>query len=83
MREFMDDDVGSAPTEELPAVCRYLRTKTAFGTSAGYQPWQFGGSSTAAYWCLQTMSSSGPDEQLAHPTRCCDGRSCFRRHNSE
>ncbi len=78
MREFMDDDLETAAAEELPAVCRYLRTKTAFGASSGYQPWQLGESGTAAYWCLETMGSAGPDDQLAHPNSCCAGRSCFR-----
>jgi len=83
MREFMDDDVETAPAEELPAVCRFLRTKTAFGASTGHDPWQFGGSSTAAYWCLETMSSAGPDDQLALPASCCSGRSCFRSRDAE
>jgi hypothetical protein len=82
MREFMDDDVETGAAEELPAVCRYLRTKTAFGASSGYHPWQLGESSTAAYWCLQTMASAGPDEQPAHPNSCCSGRTCYQSRNS-
>ena len=83
MREFMEDDFETTAAEELPTVCRYLRTKNAFGTASGYQPWQLGASSTAAYWCLQTMGSAGPDEQLVHPQSCCVGRSCFQSRNSE
>jgi len=65
-----------------PVVCRMLRTKTAFGTytsTAGDGgDWRMGESSTAAYWCLDTMSTAGPDDQLAHPHRCCGGRACFK-----
>jgi hypothetical protein len=77
MREFMDEDEVTDQAE-LPAVCRYLRTKNAFGTQVGYQPWQLGRSTTAAYWCLQTMTSAGPDDGLATPAACCAGRSCYR-----
>ena len=61
-------------------VCRMLRTKTFFGTytSTG-QDWQTGDSTTAVYWCLQTMATAGPDDNLAHPQSCCAGRACFKR----
>ena len=65
-----------------PTVCRMLRTKTAFGTytSTGGDggDWRTGESSTAVYWCLETMGTAGPDDRLAHPHRCCGGRSCFK-----
>jgi len=78
MREFMDEEeIEEQDVSELPHVCRYIRTKTAFGTSVGYQPWQFGSSSTAAYWCLQTMGATGPDDRLVEPRACCAGRECF------
>ena len=79
MREFMDEPELSETEGEPPAcACRYLRTKTGFGASVGYTPWRTGESSTAAYWCLQTMKSCGPDEALVHPQKCCAGRSCYR-----
>jgi hypothetical protein len=77
MREFVDDDPLESPAEQTVPVCRRLRTKTAFGNSTGYTPWQTG-SSTAAYWCLDTMSSSGPDDALVHPGCCKEGRGCFK-----
>ena len=65
-----------------PVVCRMLRTKTAFGTytsTAGDGgDWRMGESSTAVYWCLETMSTAGPDDGLAHPHGCCGGRACFK-----
>jgi hypothetical protein len=62
-----------------PTVCRMLRTKTFFGTytSTG-EDWRTGDSSTAVYWCLKTMSTSGADDNLAHPHDCCPGRACFQ-----
>ena len=67
-----------APAEPTAPLCPCLRTKTAFGSFIGdYHPWQEGASSTAAYWCLRTMGSAGPDDQLAHPRWCRPGRVCF------
>jgi hypothetical protein len=65
--------------DSLQAVCRMLRTKTAFGTytSTG-EDWRMGDSTTAVYWCLDTMSTSGPDDDLAHPHSCCQNRTCFK-----
>ena len=65
-----------------PVVCRRLRTKTAFGTLVGdtteIAPWVLGASTTAVYWCLATMTSCGPDDALAHPHACTEGRGCFK-----
>ena len=60
-------------------VCRRLRTKTFFGTytSTG-EDWETGDSTTAVYWCLQTMGTAGPDDQLAHPHTCRGGRECYK-----
>lgn len=68
------------PATKDPAVaCSMLRTKTFFGTytSTG-EDWQTGDSSTAVYWCLETMSTAGPDDDLAHPHTCRCGRRCFK-----
>ena len=69
-------------TASPPVVCRMLRTKTAFGTytsTAGDGgDWRTGDSSTAAYWCLETMGTAGPDDRLAHPHHCCGSRRCFK-----
>jgi hypothetical protein len=81
MREFMDEDDSPIETE-LPHVCQMLRTKNAFGSHVGYRPWQKGESTTAVYWCLYTMGTVGPDDQLVHPHTCCSGRACFQ-HESD
>ena len=80
MREFMDDpDVETPDAADSPEVCRYIRTKTAYGNASGCSVWQQGNSSTAAYWCLETMGSCGPDDQLVEPQQCRAGRSCFAK----
>jgi len=66
---------------QVPAVCRLLRTKAAMGTFVGNDfdaPWEMAESGTAAYWCLNTMSSAGPDDCFAHPQYCREGRSCYK-----
>lgn len=70
----------TAEPDASPTVCRMLRTKTAFGTFVGnLYSWQSGNSTTAVYWCLRTMETSGPDDGYAHPHACRDGRSCFEK----
>jgi hypothetical protein len=60
-------------------VCRRLRTKTSFGSYLGSATfWENGDSTTAVYWCLDTMGSAGPDDHFAHAHICREGRSCFR-----
>ena len=60
-------------------ICRRLRTKTSFGTYIGSPTfWEDGDSTTAVYWCLATMGSAGPDDQIAHARDCKPGRECFR-----
>ena len=69
-----------------PQVCRMLRTKTAFGSymletdeAGNDQPsWQDGNSTTAVFWCLKTMDTVGPDDDVAHAKSCRPGRECFR-----
>ena len=34
---------------------------------------------TTIYWCLLTMSPSGPDDDLVHARRCGEGRICCVR----
>jgi hypothetical protein len=60
-------------------VCRKLRTKQSFGSppDALGPDWRSGASTTDVFWCLRTMETWGPDDRLAHPHRCCAGRTCF------
>lgn len=78
--ELPIDGIPSASgSDAAQTVCRMLRTKTAFGTytSTG-DDWRMAESTTAVYWCLDTMATAGPDDQLAHPHSCCKGRPCFK-----
>jgi hypothetical protein len=34
-------------------------------------------SSTAVYWCVQTMTPVGPDDDQVIPDRCIPGRNCY------
>lgn len=63
---------------DAPVVCRKLRTKVSFGSPAPpIRDWRHGESTTAVYWCLRTMEAAGPDDALAHPHSCGQGRGCF------
>lgn len=71
-------DADEDSLQSCVATCSRLRTKTAFGSLVGgVHTWQEGKSSTAVYWCLATMSQSGPDDKLVHPHVCQRGRACF------
>jgi hypothetical protein len=58
-----------------------LRTKNSFAAYDeldGFEPWELGGSTTAVYWCLNTMQTAGPDDNFAHPEICRAGRTCYQ-----
>lgn len=58
-----DEALSESSVVDVPVVCEFLRTKTAFGTFAGsLYSWQTGNSTTAVYWCLRTMETAGPDD---------------------
>jgi hypothetical protein len=68
----------SSSSEALPAICRFLRAKTGYGTlEGGENPWLLLDTSTAVHWCLCTMTSCGPDDEFAHSDVCHEGRGCF------
>ena len=65
---------------QVPAVCRMLRTKMAMGNfvSDDHTPWELAESGTANYWCVCTMTPAGPDDHFAHPQECQEGRRCYQ-----
>ncbi len=67
------------PVNNPTPICSLLRTKTAVGPYGSPNDLIHASSMTAVYWCLATMSSAGPDDGLAHPDHCCEGRGCFRK----
>ena len=75
-----EDEAGNTKRSLPVVVCRLLRTKTGFGSmQPGAPDWRTGDSTTAVYWCLQTMETAGIDGGYAHPHTCGEGRSCFVR----
>ena len=67
----------SAAPLDAAAVCRYLRSRSAYGSA--FDEAAFGGadSPVESYWCLCTMEPVGPDDRLVDPHACCGGRACF------
>jgi hypothetical protein len=63
-----------APTIDLRAPCRHLRSKEMFHSATGAPDDEF---SSGVYWCQKTCEAFGPDGELADKTRCCNGRSCY------
>jgi hypothetical protein len=62
-----------------PSRCRFLRTKATYTPDADFsESWRNGNSSTAQYWCLCTMGSCGPDQDLVAPELCQIDRRCYR-----
>lgn len=65
-------------------LCDYLRAKVT-GASHSDKSALFAlrNEATTIYWCLLTMSPSGPDDGLVHANRCSEGRVCCVREDSE
>jgi len=62
---------------DAPRLCDYLRAKvTAAPHNDKRALLALANDSTAIFWCLLTMSPSGPDDGLAHAERCGPGRVC-------
>jgi hypothetical protein len=62
---------------EHEQLCTYLRAKVS-GASHNDRRALFAlrEEATTVYWCLLTMSPAGPDDGLAHASRCGAGRVC-------
>jgi len=71
-------------SSDKPSVCRLLRTKSDGGIMVGGEvvPWTTGENTSASYWCLATMETAGPDDNLAHPHTCLRSRVCYRPGDS-
>ena len=59
------------------SLCHYLRAKVS-GAAHGDKRALFAlrNEATTVYWCLLTMSPSGPDDGLVHANRCGADRAC-------
>lgn len=64
----------------VPRVCRLLKTRRTLGSVVDGKvvPWEAGEDPTAAYWCIASSGPVGPDDGIAHPHACLDGRACYR-----
>lgn len=62
---------------QVIACCVHLRSKTMYFTP-GERPGRLCYSEERTYWCSQTQSPEGPDEQAANPPLCQSGRKCYR-----
>ncbi len=64
--------------QTLHSYCRHLRTKMTYvGNSSEQDAWRRGDKTAAAYWCLRTMRTTGPDDKPAVPEQCQSGRQCY------
>ena len=60
--------------------CKYFQTEDNHIPDQGIQEfWAKGEPATGHYWCLQTMTISGPDALPVDPEDCHEGRECFFR----
>lgn len=67
-----------------PQPCQCLRTKNAYGTiPQEVDAWLPGIHTASSYWCIRTMSPSGPDDNYVHLARCVPGRDCYRNADEE
>ena len=66
-------------TETPHTPCQCLRTKNPYGTTPqSAEAWHPGVATASTYWCLQTMTTAGPDEHYVHLARCQPGRTCYQ-----
>ncbi|RMF69890.1 MAG: hypothetical protein D6743_01125 [Calditrichaeota bacterium] len=58
--------------------CRHLRTKVTYLPDfSDPDSWRTGESTTQQYWCLCTMTTAGPDNDLVAPESCQPTRACY------
>ncbi len=64
----------------MSELCDYLRAKVSGASHNDKQAlFALRTEATTIYWCLLTMSPSGPDDGLAHACRCGAERVCCVR----
>jgi hypothetical protein len=75
-----DATPGSEATEATDADggnCRAFKTRLHYLSGGDVSSPIVDG--TAHYWCVHTMTTIGPDDDLVVPEHCRAGRSCFER----
>lgn len=74
----MPDDIQDSPP--IPTTpCRHLRHKGMYVYTDGMSRESHGDYDNTIYWCLKTMKSFGPDDDIVDHEGCCNGaRSCYQ-----
>jgi len=67
----------TSPPENVPVVCRRLRSKGAGVVYGDRVTFEAGYAVTATFWCLTTADAIGPDDGFVHPHVCVERRVCF------
>ncbi len=58
--------------------CKFLTTKKAYiPNQKDPESWRTNQSTTGSYWCIKSMTATGPDGNLVAPEGCQDHRECF------
>ncbi len=63
--------------------CRCLRTKKMYTHGFDAVKLAAADSSTAVYWCIETQTTVGPDDDHVGPERCNEARRCFESDLSD
>ncbi|MFQ5707077.1 MAG: hypothetical protein ACE5HO_06475 [bacterium] len=64
---------------EKKSQCRFLRSKKTYVPDLDHaESWRTADTTTQPYWCLRTMTTAGPDNQLVAPERCQKERTCYQ-----
>lgn len=58
--------------------CHFLRTKLFYIDKELGRQWLTETENTESYWCLRTVSFTGPDDRPAEPHFCDGSRGCFQ-----
>jgi hypothetical protein len=59
-----------------PPLCKWLRAKTHGVHGDRDALWALRDDASAIFWCLLTMSPTGPDDRLVHVRDCGTSRIC-------
>jgi hypothetical protein len=59
-------------------ICQHFRREDSHLPGLENQEfWQDGEPASVHYWCLKTMTVTGPDTESVNPDECHHGRGCF------
>jgi hypothetical protein len=78
----IEDTQDSNPVEEATGpMCRHLRSKGMYVYTDGVDMGFDHDYDNTIFWCLKTMKSFGPDDEMVERESCCrPGRACYQAH---